>query len=412
VPLNFFPKRSSKASGSKFVGAAAAFTIAAVALTFVGSGAQPVPGWTLHYGFGTGICGGTSFDAYADGRFRLVTNYCSGPRGESTGALSTDALRRLQLAVQSTNPDTWATSYESRCVEHLASLSLTRADRGRAPTTVHVQWGCGLTGVPSDARALIVAVRTVAADVFPGVHLDTTPSLESVAVARHEALTIVAANESAPRTLELGADGSFVRRSRVSAALYPVADCPARELEPADQRALVRLHALETPSAVVSPATSSDTQALFSRVMRDCPAIEGGYTSPEVRVPGDVRWIVFYVRSPTRRPTTEPTRSIWVDSSGRFRAQLEKVPILGTFDGAVVRGLDRALAAAPKTSLATSYPFDSTDCLASLYVIRVDRLGARHPSQPADIACDASAVPPDARDIAAAVGALLSRAIP
>ena len=189
----------------------AALTIVIVIFARVASDAQQMPAWTLHYGFGTGICGGTSFDAYADGRFRLATNYCSGPRGESTGALSTGALRRLQLAVQSARPDTWAGWYESRCVEHLASLSLTRAERGRAPTAVDVKWGCGLTGVPSDARALIVAVRAVAADVFPGVHLDTTPSLEAVPVSPHEALTIVASNEYAPRTLELRADGSVAR---------------------------------------------------------------------------------------------------------------------------------------------------------------------------------------------------------
>ena len=374
--------------------------------------AQPAPAWTLHYGFGTGICGGTSFDAYADGRFHLVTNSCSGPRGESTGALSTGALARLHLAVQSATPDTWAGWYESRCIEHLASLSLTRADRGRAPMNVHVQWGCGLTGVPSDARALIVAVRAVAADVFPGVHLDTTPSLEAVPVGRHDALTIVARNESAPRTLELRADGSVVRRSRVSGGLYPVADCPVRELEPVDPTTLVKLRALETPSSVIAPATSSDTQAFFSRVMRDCPAIEGGYLSPEFRVPGDVRWIVSYVRSPTHRPTSEPTRSLWVDSSGRFRAQLDKSPIDGTFGGAAVRDLDRAVAAARDTSWAPSYPFDSASCLASVYVIRIDRSGSRRAGRPTDLACDAVAAPPDARGVANAVSALLSRAMP
>jgi hypothetical protein len=318
----------------------------------------------------------------------------------------------LQRAVQSTSPERWAGWYESRCVEHLASLSLTRAGLGQAPTTVRVQWGCGLTGVPTDARALIVAIRATAADVFPGVHLDTTPSVEAIPVAPHDTLTIVAANEFAPRTLELGPDGSVVRRARVSAGLYPVADCPARELEPAGQTALVKLRALETPSAVVGPTTSSDTFELFSAAMRDCPAIEGGYTSPEVRVPSDVRWIVYYVRSSPRLPTTQPTRSIWVDSSGRFRAHLDKVPSAGTFDAAAVRGLDRAVAAAHETSSGRSYPFDSTDCLASVYVIRIDRSGARRAGEPADLACDAAAAPPDVRAVATAVSALLSRAIP
>lgn len=383
-----------------------------VAFGLVAADAQPVPAWTLHYGFGTGICGGTSFDAFADGRFHLVTNYCGRPRGESTAALSTSAVRRLQLAVRSSNPDIWSTWYESRCIEHFASLSLTRPARGGAPTTVDVRWGCGMTGVPSDLRAIIVAVRAVAAEVFPGVQLDTTPALEAVPVAPHDALTIVARNEFAPRTVELGPDGAVVRRARVSAGLYPVADCPVRELEPVDATTLVKLRVLETPSAVIAPATSSDTQALFSRVMRDCPAIDGGYTSPDVRVPSDVRWIVFYVRSPAHRPTTDPTRSIWVDSSGRFRALLDKVPIDGTFDGAAVRGLDRAVAAAHDTTWAPSYMFDSADCLASMYVIRIDRSGARHAGRPTDLACDAAAAPPDAHAVANALSALLSRAMP
>ena len=214
----------------------AALATVTVLFTLAAADAKPIPAWTLHYEFGTGICGGTSFDADAGGRFQLVTNFCSGPRGESTGGLSAGALRRLQVAVQSAHPDTWAAWYESRCVEHLASLSLTRADAGRASTTVAVRWGCGLTGVPSDARTLIAAVRAVAADVFPGVQLDTTASLEAVPVAPHEALTMVAGNEFAPRTLELGADGSVVRRSRVSSGLYPVPECPARAVEPADRR--------------------------------------------------------------------------------------------------------------------------------------------------------------------------------
>ena len=183
-------------------------------------------------------------------------------------------------------------------------------------------------------------------------------------------------------------------------------------MESADPTTLVKLRALETPSAVVAPATSSDTYALFSRVMRDCPAIEGAYTSPQIRIPSDVRWIVYYVRSPTHLPTTQTTRSIWVDSSGRFRAQLDKVPSAGTFDGAAVRGLDRAVAAAHETSWASPFPFDSTGCLASVYVIRIDRSGARHAGQPADLACDAATAPPDVQAVANAASALLSRAIP
>ena len=174
----------------------------------------------------------------------------------------------------------------------------------------------------------------------------------------------------------------------------------------------MKLRALETPSAVISPATSSDTWALFSSMMRDCPAIEGGYVSPEVHVPGDVRWIVYYVRSPTHRPTTEPTRSIWVDSSGRYSAHIDKTPSAGTFDRGAVRGLDRAVAAASETSWARSYPFDSADCLASVYVIRIDASGARHASEPTDLACDAATARPDARAIATAISALLSRALP
>ncbi len=195
----------------------AGLTAVLVVFGVAAANAQAVPAWTLHYRFATGICGGTSFDAFADGRFRLVTNYCVGPRGESTGALSTEAVRRLHYAVRSSNPDIWSTSYESRCIEHFASLSLTRQARGRAFTTVDVGWGCGLTGVPRDLRALIITVRAVAAEVFPGVQLDTTPAVEAVPVAPHKALTIVARNEFAPRTVELGAGrcgGAALSRER------------------------------------------------------------------------------------------------------------------------------------------------------------------------------------------------------
>jgi hypothetical protein len=248
--------------------------------------------------------------------------------------------------------------------------------------------------------------------VFPGVHLDTTPSLEAVPVSRHDALTLVASHGFAPRTVELRPDGSVVRRARVSAGLYPVADCPVRELEPADAATVMKLRALETPSAMVGAATSSDTETFFGRTMRDCPAIEGGYTSPDIRVPSDVRWIVYIVRSPTHRPTAEPTRSIWIDSGGRFRAQLDVSPVEGTFDAAAVRRLDRAITIAHETAWSSSYRNDAGDCLATMEVVRIDRSGARHAGRPTDVACDAAAAPPDVRAVANAASALLSRALP
>lgn len=146
--------------------------------------------------------------------------------------------------------------------------------------------------------------------------------------------------------------------------------------------------------------------------MSDCPAVTGGCTSPDVRIPAGVRWLVFYVRSPAQRPTGEPTQSIWVDSAGRFHALRDNQPVDGNLGGAAVHDLDRAVATVHDANWTRSYPLDSTNCVASVQIIRIDAAGTRRAGQPTDMACDASAMPPDVRAVANAASALLWRSMP
>lgn len=370
-----------------------------------------LPAWTIHYGYGTLICGGTSFDVAADRSYSMVTTRCGHPRADLHGVLAADDVRRIGAAVTAAQPLRWSTWYMNRCVEHYPALTLDRLEAEGTRQHTAVRWGCGLTGVPADLRVLIEVLRTEVRVVDPDAYTDAMPGAEAIPVATHAALALVTPNEAVRRTVALAPDGTVRSRSRVSKLIYPAADCPAGSFAPVDAQTLAKLQVLETPSDVMTPATSAETQAVFDRVMADCPAPKA-YAVPEFLVPVDVRWIVTYVRAAVALPSPHPSRSIVVDNQGRYQVHVGDAVVGGALGPSAAHLLDVAVTAANEARWEQSYPQRSNDCGAGLQLIRVVAPATRRSGPFIDLPCGAAGSPDDLRAVERAAGALLERLAP
>jgi hypothetical protein len=368
--------------------------------------------WNVRYGYGAFPCGGTTLDVDADRDFSLVSTRCGRPRAELHGMLAADAVQRIGDAIAATQSQHWSAWYLNGCVEHYPQLWLARREPDGTTPSISVRWGCGLTGVPADLRALIVVLSSEAQALVPDALLDTVVSREAIPVSKHAALSLLTPNEVVRRTVDLAADGAVLARSRVSKLLYPVADCPAGSFAPIDAPTLAKLHALETPAATISPSTSAATQEVFDRVMADCPAPKKSYDAPELLVPTDVRWIVSYVRAPTVLPSMLQSRSITVDNQGRYQLHVGAANGAGTLGPSAAHVLDVAVAVASESRWEASYVNGSGDCAAGLQLVRVVSPTTRRGGPFVDLSCGADGAPADLRAVEHAAGALLERLAP
>jgi len=378
---------------------AAALVFAAPAPVDPAPGTPPAPAWSLHYGFGTGLYGGTTFDVDASGQYDLVASSIRFPRSERSGTLAPAELQTIARLVADARTSTWSSSYRgySICHEHVASLQLSRA-RDRDPGSIAVTWTCGLPGVPADLRALIVALRAHVKSLLPDAQTDALPNADAIPVSAHDAMSLVTGDRT--RSVSIAADGTILSRRRTSTALYAVAACPVRDLGAVDPPVLAKLHALLTPTADVFFATSRETAQIFERTMNDCGAPACcGYTSPEYLVPRETRWILKATRA-----DNDAVVSVDIDSGGRsLVARKGSDPVRPTVGGATVRALGRLISDVPDdVSVPAGYGPNGCELLVQITHVAPD--GTRRNRAAIDAACDPTDAPPAVRALYRFIG--------
>jgi hypothetical protein len=357
------------------------------------------PAWTLHYGFGTGLYGGTNFDVDASGRFDLVTTSVHSPRSERSGRLAPAALQTFAQLVGTARTSAWSDAYRSSsaCYEHFPSLALTRAEVNGA-RTARVTWSCGLIGLPADLRALIFALRAQIMTITRDAWVDGKSTTDTSHDAAHEALELVTVDRS--RAVSIAADGTIVGRRRTIVAPYPVADCPVRALGTVDAATMVKLHALETPTAEVYFATTRETREVFEKAMVDCAAPAGfGYADPEYAVPPGTRWVLKVIRAVDSDVVT-----LVIDNAGRsFVRRKNAQPARGSLGGGALRSLERLIATAHDDHWPRNV--DLTDaCEQLVQITHVAADGVRTNGPQIDGPCDGTGAPADAAALFRYVG--------
>ncbi|GEM_PF-4930930 len=367
----------------------AALILATASPVSPAAGAPAEPAWSLRYFFNAVFGGATSFELDAKGRYVLIATSFRFPRSERNGTLRPAELAPFVRLVATARTVTWSSSYSGyhACVEHYSSLRFVRRGEGR-PDEQTVTWGCGLPGVPADLRALIHALRAQVTAFIADAPIDTMPTLEAVPVFTHDAMWLVTGDGA--RSVSIAADGTLAGRRRTIVALYPVADCPPRALGAVEPPALLKLHALLTPTADVFLGTSRETAETFARAMSDCGAPAGfGYAAPEYIVPRATRWIVKTILADERG-----TVDVDVDDAGRALVRRNpSEPARKTLARATVTALDRLISNLRDDEGPRSFPgADGCEQIVQITVIAAD--GARRNGAPFTGSCDPAGAPP------------------
>jgi hypothetical protein len=371
---------------------AAVLVLASSTMGPAASGTPAAPSWSVRYFFTTVIAGGTSFELDATGRYAVSATTLGFPRSERTGTLSAAELAPFARLVAASRTATWSAEYSGQrlCIEHYAGLRLVQVRSGVTDQTA-VQWSCGLPGVPADLRALIVALRAQVTALIADAWIDTTPSLEAIPVSTHDAITLLSIDRS--RSVSIAADGAIVARRREVVALYPVADCPPRDLGSVDAAVLQKLHVLQTPAAEMSSFTSRETADIFANAMADCPFPPGyGYAAPEHLVPAGTRWVLQL----TRAEANANVVSLAVDDAGRTLVRRKDAEAeRGTIPAAMLAALDRLVANAHDDRWPRTFDIGG-GCEQIVQITHVANDGTRSNGPPIDGGCDAAGAPADA----------------
>jgi hypothetical protein len=383
--------------------AAALFT----SLGGIGAAAQ-APAWSIHYGFATGLFGGTTFDLDATGAYRLGAasdhlGDAPNRRVDLRGTLPADELAAIDSAVSATRPKLWSSRYkQSNCYDYSVKLVLTKRAANGAAASATTSWGCVIYGVPEDLRTLLVAVRSQIRARVPRALVDN--GFADGSPGSRQDRWIIESLNGARRSVTVASDGTIASRSRESTSLYPLAPCPARRLGAIDATMLQRLRAMVTPSEVVPVDASADTKAVFDAAMADCGAPAAGLASPDYVVPAGAHWAMVAGVADGDR-----TASVQLDDQGSALVSLLQLgttrlapypwsatigPIATRVDATGTAALGDLVARADDRNWKPQYWDTPGGCHVSVQILRFDGT-KRSAGNQTSVACDGSSSPKD-----------------